>query len=82
MPNEALEKVESTFTTRDGSTVESWDVRQYWVKERIGRPYDGVVELVAQPSTAFSSLMSMSAEIDGVAIEAFDGFPVSLSRAL
>jgi len=26
--------------------------------------------------------MSMSAEIDGVAIEAFDGFPVSLSRAL
>jgi hypothetical protein len=43
----SLAKVELAFKTGSGKEPEPWTLREFWMKERLGSPYHGFVDLVA-----------------------------------
>ena len=43
--HDALPKVEMTFKTGWGKDKEEWYVRRFWMRERLGHPYKGAVDI-------------------------------------
>jgi hypothetical protein len=56
-----LAKVELAFKTGSGKESEQWTVREFWMKERLGAPYHGFVDIVAsRREVDFSALVAKS----------------------
>jgi N-acetylmuramoyl-L-alanine amidase len=54
-----LAKVELAFKTGSGKEAEPWTVREFWMRERLGRPYHGFVDIVTdRQNVDFSALLA------------------------
>lgn len=60
-----LAKVEMTFKTRGGKGWEQWRVAKFYMKERLGCPYHGMVDIVADRADAdFSKLLAKACVLE------------------
>jgi outer membrane protein OmpA-like peptidoglycan-associated protein len=60
-----LAKVELAFKTGSGKESEQWAVREFWMKERLGAPYHGFVDIVAsRREVDFSALVAKSCVLE------------------
>ena len=59
-----LEKVKALFRTGTGKSAQPWKVREFRVREWLGRPYRGTVEIVAETGTDFSTLLGKSCALE------------------
>jgi hypothetical protein len=60
-----LAKVELAFKTRNGKEWEQWTVREFWMKERLGSPYHGLVDVVTdRRNVDFSALLAKSCVLE------------------
>ena len=55
-----LKKVDFEFTTGKGDSRKKWAVHQFWAKERVGRPYQGVVDILAEGEVAWQELLGQN----------------------